>query len=599
MATGTAAADYEFDGAAFGLKTLIGHSSATYGWTPAARGESGKTGSSSGSFSFPFIRAKGENGVFLLPDDRWRIIVQESRGDREITCRDLNVTNLVIQRELSGPCSISCDVNPNDTSAQGLYLKPWEQYIHIEKVMLGKRRIWCTGIVQPSDIDPSSGILHLQAKGFAFYPKGIPILEDVTKLANDAFFMVVEIWRHLQQDFPNGNLGVTVFPTTSGVIMLPGYAFDGSLLNLNFFATFVRATDKLDCGDFIDALARDIPFDYMELSEWNADRTDVSKSIELGYPRLGLIQENIAFVLNENVLTAQPHTETEIDWISDVGVTGWFPGVEYSFTLANADPLRLRRYLDEDDAYIDSNERSQAWAHRRLARRQTPEYWQQITINPNHPNAPMGSFDIGDTITVSGFMPWVGNISQLHKIIAISVDVAKNTTTLTLYADGAFNYDPIFFPDGITNIIANPGFDFNLEGWSATGPGWTLDLSQGASRLGSVMIAADGTSHDLLTQAFGLSDFQIFPMSIKAKCTGAVSSGDAVQLVAQFYDDNSNPTQAVEVAAITAPTGTVPWQTLAGTLITPPGSSSVAMRLHVDASMSAGQVWFDDAVLTI
>lgn len=579
------------------MRGRTGSNTTGYRWASAAHGVSAKTGAASATYGWASYRTVGENGVVLAPDDRWRVIVQETRSG-EITARDVIVKNLVVQRALSAGCDIGCDVDFRDPSVAGVYFKPWEQYIHLEKVMMGKRRIFASAIVQPSDIDPQTGVMHLKAKGFATYPKGLPWLEDLNWLANDAFQPVVEIWRYLQS-YPNGDLNVEVFPTTSGVEMLPGYAFDGNLLNLNFFATFVRATDKLDCGDYIDALARDIPFDYKELSEWNAERTDIVKKIQLGYPRLGLIQETIAFVLNENVLGAKPHTETQIDWISDVGVSGWAPGFEYSFELANADPNRLRRYLAEEDAFIDSNERSAAWAHRRLARRQTPPYWEQITIDPNHPNAPLGSFDVGDTITVSGFMPWVGDIKQDHKIIAIQFDVGKNQCQLQLMAEGAFNYDPIFYPDGITNIINNPHFDYNANGWTPTGPGWTWDGSEGAKNLGSVTITADGTDHDLLTQAFGLSDFQIFPMSVAVKCTGAVSTGTGVQLVAQFYDDTLTPTVAIEVAGST-PSGIVPWQQLGGgKVLTPVGSTQVALRLHVGSAMTAGQVWFDDAVLTL
>ncbi len=595
---GTASAVYSYTGTAAGVRPASGSSAATYGWAGDAVGASPKTGGASGSYNWTGLQIVGDDGIYLPPDNRWRVIVQETRSG-EIVARDVIVKNLVVQRALSAGCDIAFDVDFHDPSVAGIYFKPWQQYIHLEKVMLGKRRIWCTGIVQPSDVDPNSGVLHLKAKGFAAYPKGIPWLEDLNWVANDAYEPVVEIWRHLQEDFPNGNLNVEVYPKTSGVEMLPGYGFDGDLLNMNFFATFVRAVDKLDCGDYIDALARDIPFDYVERSEWNSDRTDIIKKIHLGYPRLGLIQETIAFILNENVLSAKPHTETETDWVSDVGVTGWFPGFEYSSTLANADPNRLRRYLDEATANIDSNERAAAWAHRRLARRQTPAYWEQITIDPNHPNAPMGTFDVGDTIIVSGFMPWVGHIRQYHKIIAIQFDVGKNTCQLQLMAEGAFNYDQIFYPDGSSNIIDNHAFNNNLSGWTPTGPGWAWDGSQGHAALGSATITADGADHDLLTQPYGLSDFQIFPMNVSVKCTGAVSSGASVSIVAQFYDDALVPTQAVQVGVIN-PNGTVPWRKLGGrSVLTPVGSTHVALRLHVGAAMTAGQIWFDDAELTL
>lgn len=946
MATATASGTYGWAGTAVAVRPSHASASGTFGWAGTAVASSPKTATASGSFGWSLRRATAENGEYILDPPRWRVIVQEARSG-QIVIPDLTVTNLVHQRALSAPADVQCDVDFHDDSVpSGFVFKPWGHLIHIERVMLGKRRIWISAIVQPSEIDEKTGLLHLKAKGFAYYPKQIPWLEDINWLANDAYDPIHAIWDHLQNDFPNGDLGVEVFPRKSGVVMLPGYAFDGDLLNLNFFATFIRAQDKLDCGDYIDALCRDIPIDYAERSEWNWNRTDIAKKIELGYPRLGLIQTNIVFVINENVLSAKPHIETQIDWVSDVGVSGWFPGMEFcvsddteimtregwkrydeigvgtvaltldnetglaewqpvtavnvfkgerwlyetefrghssattaehrwpvawgkpgqyygtgpgrprgsstpercgrrwsttatltkseniscaapvvdlpqtpkyddalvelmawywtegtytypggkitigqwgphmarikaaatrlfgpelpdrrrkggiwdgavwksntagtvirlgtaatdmllehivdyatkavsydfianltqaqlelfiecsvwadadgdwdpsgcvffgqkfeqgidvlqfacqlagrktvkrvrkmngapwytlsiysphrttvkaynllqnmqrrwykgvvwcpttpngswcarrngtvyftgnSYELANADPDRLRRYLDETDGFIDSNERAAAWAHRRLARRQTPAYWEEITVDMNHPSAPFGSYDVGDTITVSGFMPWVGDIAQAHKIIAIGVDDTQNICKLTLKAEGAFNYDPIFFPDGVANLIANPGFDNNLSGWNASDGGWQHDSGQGANRLGSASIVADGADHYLMTQSFGLSPFQIFPMGVSVKCFGAVSSGADVQLFAQFYDDANTPTQAFMVGSV-SPRGMLPWTRLGGHLIGIPPNTRCALGLHVGAGMTAGQVWFDDAEMVL
>lgn len=575
----------------------------TYQFAIDTIGQSLKNGSGDLGYMLGAPRAFGDNGVYL-PDDRFRLIVQETRS-KEILTRDMIATNLQIQRQLSGPCTIECDVDPNDPSVSGIYFKPWRQYVHVEKTMQGKRKIWATGIVQPSETDDKTGVLHLKAKGFAGYPKDMPWLENINWIANDAFDPVVEIWDHLQS-FPNGDLGVEVFPTKCGAEMLPGYAFDGGLWNMNFFATFVRETDRLDCGDYIDALAKDTPFDYAERSEWNADRTDVIKKIELGYPRLGAVQDKLAFVINENVTAAKPHTESSIDWVSDVGISGWFPGVESSYELANADPNRLRRYLKEEDAFIDSDERAAAWAHRKLARRQTPAYWETITIIPDHPNAPFGSFDVGDTITVSGFMPWVGDVVQDHKIMAISISEKDNICQLNLKAEGQFNYDAIYYPNGQTNIIDNTGFNYDLTGWTLSDQGWQWDGTQGVTALGAAWIDADGNDHDLITeQPYAVNDFQRIPLSVYVKCvnalaaSGATPQSPAIALMAQFYDDQLTPTSAVTVEALTAPSGMVAWTKLAGSIITPIGSTRVALRVRVSATLLAGRVWIDDAEIQL
>ena len=381
--------------------------------------------------------------VYSGDEDRFRFIVEEARTGTILT-RDLSVQNPKVMRALSGPCDIEFDVDYRDAANAGIYFKPWAQWIHVEKPVFGERVIWASGLVQPSDVDKKTGVTHLTAQGFAGYPKKMPWLENWNPLACDVFEVVHKIWNHLQS-FTNGNLGVTVTPAISGIEMLPGYAFDGNILNLDFFAEFIRATDKQDCGDHIDKLARDIPFDYMEKSSWNSDRTVINKQIVLGYPFVGVTQDWLCFILNENVMEAVPHIETQIDWVSDVTVDGWFPGTEYSASLSNADPLRYRRSISQDDARINSNERAAAWANRKLTRRQTPAYWDSVIVDMGHPNAPFGTYDVGDRINIRGYMPWVGNVNQQHRILAIAVDESKGSCELTLKAEGAFNYDPIFF----------------------------------------------------------------------------------------------------------------------------------------------------------
>lgn len=381
--------------------------------------------------------------IYSGDEDRFRFVVEEARTGYILT-RDLTVQNPKVMRVLSGPCSIEFDVDFRDSSNAGIYFKPWGHWIHAVKPVLGDSVVWASGLVQPSDVDKKTGVTHLTAQGFSGYAKKMPWLDNWNPLANDVFEVPIKIWNSLQA-YPGGNLGVTVYPAVSGLEMLPGYAFDGNLLNLDFFSQFIRATDKVDSAEYMDKLARDVPFDYVEQSEWNEDRTAIIKKIFLAYPFVGVDQHWLAFIINENVQEAVPHIETQIDWVSDVVIDGWFPGTEYSATLTNADPLRYRRTISQDDARINSNERAAAWARRKLTRRQTPAYWDSIIVDMGHPNAPFGFYDVGDRIYVRGYMPWVGNVSQQHRILAIAVDEAKGSCELTLKAEGAFNYDPIFY----------------------------------------------------------------------------------------------------------------------------------------------------------
>lgn len=379
--------------------------------------------------------------------DRCRFIIEDTHGN--ILARDVMVLEPKIIRQLSGPCQITCKVHYREPSIQletgdgPIQLKPWGHWLHVEKEMFdGTRAIIASGIIKPSEIDPESGIMSIEAEGFSAYPNGLPWLVNWNPIAVDPFEIFENIWNHIQS-FQYGNLGVTVYPTSSGTQMLPGFSFDAEKFVQDFFAIFIRESDRIDCGDYLNQLARDIPIDYWERSSWNGDYSAINKSIELAYPHGGVNQNGLTFRINENVMSSKQKGEVELNWVSDITIKGWFPQKEYSEQFANADPDRYRRVIDERDAHIDSNERAKAWAHRLLTRRQIPFYYESINIDPYHPNAPFGTWDVGDTIRVQGYMPWHGNIDQEHRIIGWGWDLNKNVMELKLMAEGAFNYDPI------------------------------------------------------------------------------------------------------------------------------------------------------------
>lgn len=391
------------------------------------------------------LTAPGANAGY---GDRWRFAVEDRHGT--FLTRDLiPVAPAKVVRNLSGPASIEFKVHYSEPSVQmadgsgAIQFKPYGQLVHaLKEDQFGNEIVWASCIVQPSDIDPASGVLDLRTQGFSGYAKGLPWLENWNPIAVDPFEVVERIWNHIQS-YAHGNLGVTVYPTSSGTQMLPGFSFNNEEFVQDFFAIFIREIDRQDCGDYINKLARDIPFDYFEESAWNASRTDIIKKIRLGYPSGGFNRTGLVFRPNENIRETKQKQEVEKDWFSDISLKGYFPGKQYSVQLGNADPDRLRRVVDELDLKINSQERAAAWAKRLLTRRQTPNYYESIIIDPYHSNAPFGTFDVGDNVLVEGPMPWKGDMKQIHKVLAHVWDEEKNVVQLALMAEGAFNYDPI------------------------------------------------------------------------------------------------------------------------------------------------------------
>lgn len=370
-----------------------------------------------------------------------RLIVEEA-VTRTILDRDLEALQKKFIRKLSGPCHLEFMVPYRGQSASNINWRAYGQIVHVEETFAGVRQVIGSCLVQPAQEPDPSGNLKITADGFTSYAKGIPWLDNYNPITVDPFQIVARIWNHLQTQ-PQGNLNVTITPASSGTILIPGFGFDGSNFIVNFFAIFVRAIDFRDCGDEINYWARDIPFEYLEVSAWNGAHTQVDKSMVLSYPRRGVQRTELAFRLGENVLEASPLGESEIDWTSTVIIRGWFPGTVYNGQFDNTDATRFRRVMMQDEAKINSQERAAVAAKRLLHRNQIPSSWTKIAIDGSHPSAPLGSFEVGDDILIQGFMPWKGIVSEWHRILTYSIDEASGRVEMDVSHVDAFNYDPI------------------------------------------------------------------------------------------------------------------------------------------------------------
>lgn len=379
-----------------------------------------------------------------------KFIVEEA-VTRKILCRDLAVgPQPQVIPTISGPAMMEFEVpfgdpQNKDDDGNDIRFRAWGQFIHAEVTLPnGTRKIIASCIVKTCTIDPGTSNLKIQAEGFANYGKDMPWIDNYNPIAVDPFEIVQRIWNHMQTQ-THGDIGVTVTPASSGTILLPGFGWDGTELVINFFAIFVRAIDFRDCADEMNKLARDIPFDYREISAWNGDRTVVNRTLQMYYPRYGSQRNDLSFRIGENVLGAEPTSEAEIDWISDIIVRGWFPGKVYSSTVSNPDATRFRRTIKEEDASVNSAERAAVWANRRLKRRQIPAHFSKITVDAFHPNAPFGTWECGDEILVQASYPWMGNISEWHRIMSYSLNDDTGSCDINLKHVDAFNYDPIEF----------------------------------------------------------------------------------------------------------------------------------------------------------
>lgn len=558
--------------------------------------------------------------------DRLRITVIECNTNiilaRDVVCKDVTP-----MKKLSGPSYLTLIVpfQESTLSAIGIEWKRWSQWIICEIEIDGVREIFSAGIITSRKIDPNSGDMNIEAQGYTYYPQGIPWLQDYQDIAASPATVVQKIWSHLQS-YGNAGLNVVVNADASleTLQMLPGYSFIDSHLNMNFFAIFVRAIDLQDSGKYLDALARDIPFDFYERPKWNDEHTHVINNLDLvhTYPDpndpnkiIGLnIQSHLAFRLGENIISAELADDIDNKFATDVIIRSWSPGKVISAELNTNDadglsipddPAALRRTVMEEDINIESNERAAAWAKRKLTRRYIPNYFSKITIDPNHPNAPYGRFDVGDQIFVQAIYPWIGDIQQWHRITSIKYMEDKGLMELTLMVSGAFNYDPINYQpqygsaEPPTTLVPNGYFQDNMNNWTLTKGQWfrstTVNYQPNNERINSVRVDCDDNGEALTSSVFPVTAGKRMVIECRV-CWQDIDSSpsDAFQLIAIPYN-GSAPMTNIVVAEFKQPRGTQGWQQLSNkNFVIPTGATGLAMVLNVTSGVKGEPFYPDD-----
>lgn len=552
--------------------------------------------------------------------DRIRFSVIEANSNI-IVCNDLVVKEPQVTVNLSAPSRSTFKIPMSEQfySSSGIEWKAWGYWIIPELEINGVRKCLGAQIVNKCDIDPQSGDLTVEALGFMGYPKGIPWLADYNPIAVDPAEVIQKVWADCQ-NYTNANLGVEVLPASTGTQMLPGYSFDGNVLSFDFFAMFIRSVDFQDSGDVINSIARDTPLDLLEEVEWNQDRTSVNKVLRLGYPYLGFVQQALAFVVGENVISAECADELEIEPVSDIIIRSWLPGKTYSsqlnletFSEENgyelADPQkRFRRVMMEEDAHIDSVERAKAWAKRRLTRRNIPKSFGKITVDWNHPNAPVGSFWVGDTVYVEGKnYPWKGDIAAWHRVTSMTFKDDATLGEIGLKVDGAFNYDPIEYnpeydtqPTADPNKLTNGYFDISFRGWKQTAGQWIYTKQDGYTNFGCGYVICDDAEETLESHKISVDPGVQLDISGWTKRRDIIKKSnfdnntDGIYITVKFYKNGALMSSS-RLAALNSVDGTGPWTKVSGIVTVPVDGTVNEISVVLSASgLDGGYMWWDD-----
>lgn len=220
-----------------------------------------------------------------------------------------------------------------------------------------------------------------------------------------------------------------------------------------------------DCGQEFDNLARTAKMEYREVTFWDQDPThDISvipkprRSLELAYPRLGRKRYELRIAQDENLLAAIPLEESAgaQGYASQILARGAGEGREaLRAYYGNADPKRIRRVGIVKDGTLFTPAQMSALARDELLRRLAAITIGTVVLKDWHPNAPLGSFMVGDEFLITGYIPWAGYVEFWHRVVSYTWEPAKNTITCTTRRSEQFAYGkPIPDPQPVAKIPA-------------------------------------------------------------------------------------------------------------------------------------------------
>lgn len=163
-----------------------------------------------------------------------------------------------------------------------------------------------------------------------------------------------------------------------------------------------------DLASDIDDLASDTPFDWHLIHRWSddGDEADLQHHFRIGYPKLGRRITDLRFVLGENIHEVPSIERDGEEYANDIIVLG---NGEGAATLRGRAfrpvPGRMRRTKVVTDQTLKTVAACNARAKQELAKRVTLEDITEVIIS-DHPNAPLGSVQLGDEFLLEGVTGW-------------------------------------------------------------------------------------------------------------------------------------------------------------------------------------------------
>ncbi|GAB3213329.1 hypothetical protein GCM10027294_43860 [Marinactinospora endophytica] len=409
----------------------------------------------------------------------WRFYARRAVGGAWLS-DELPLSGVRITHALSGPGGMTATLDPVYRDLLGddgqPLIQEWGTLIFAEAA--GQLR--GGGIVTAARITGQR--LVLTVDGVTAYAAGMPLTSTLTWGGKtdgvggqgvDPFTVVRALWDHLQSQ-PDGGLGVTVSSGSTPYRLGAWHNArrldsDGSLGDdpaaiqdppipidrvwdpkVDKKPTAARGKsvywqyqlpwwDDIEVGAKIAELARQVPFDYREHYAWASPaRDDVVMEIQLGYPRIGRRQDELVFVEGENVTDLVTVERDGADYANEVRAYGAGEGSKQIRQTVSQRDGRLRRATVVDRPDLADAAALRAVAADELRRANALVDITSFTAR-DHPNAPIGSWDIGDDVLVHTRRGWAPTTLWV-RITAVEIEPASGQITIRCSRSDRFRY---------------------------------------------------------------------------------------------------------------------------------------------------------------
>lgn len=195
--------------------------------------------------------------------------------------------------------------------------------------------------------------------------------------------------------------------------------------------------DTPNCGQEIDDLAEQTPFDWTERHYFTPDG-DVRHEIRVHYPRAGRFRSDLRFATGENITDVVTPESDGDRFANEVFGIGAGEGVGALRSTTAVTDGRLRTVAVVNAKNIKRKAGLDAKLRKTLTAQSNTLVISSITVKGTR-QTPIGSWNLGDDILVQADLPWLGKVQIRHRIVAWS-PTSDNHATLSLERSDSFLY---------------------------------------------------------------------------------------------------------------------------------------------------------------